>query len=169
MESDAAAGRLRTEWIETLRRQRQTVLDKLAGKSGIIAPFFRVLLTVGALLWFPFIQPILQAVLMSTTPLRSLREGGILLVQLLSTAALLKNAVFLLIWYFLLWALLRWDTRRRVERLIHRWQSDQPDQSLNLTTATLQWMENLQEPIHAARQTVEQLNQNIAKLRDASV
>jgi GTPase Era involved in 16S rRNA processing len=167
MEAQAAADRLRMEWIETIRRQRQTVLTKLSGKSGIIAPFFRILLTVGALLWFPIIQPVLHTILTASTPLRSLHDGAIVLVEMLSTAALLKNAVFLLLWFFLLWALLRWDTRRRVERLLTRWRTaKQPDPSLNLTATTLQWIEGLLDPIQTAHKTTERLNQAVQSLRN---
>jgi hypothetical protein len=167
MDAQAAAGRLRTDWIETIHRQREQVLNRLLGHVGIIAPFFRVILTIGALLWFPIVQPILQIILTTGTPLKSLRDAGILFVELTSTAALLKNAVFLIIWFFLLWSLLRWDTRRRVERLLARWAAGkQPDAELNLTASSLEWIDDLLSPLRSARENAQRLAQRVKSLRE---
>ena len=75
MEAESAQGGLRQELVETLRRQREIVLTKLSGKSGVIAPVFRFLLTIGALLWFPFVQPVLQIVLNSKSVIGTARCG----------------------------------------------------------------------------------------------
>ena len=47
MEAQMAEARLRRELVDTVQRQRQIVLSRLSGKSGIISPLFRVLLTIG--------------------------------------------------------------------------------------------------------------------------
>jgi hypothetical protein len=151
--------------IETIHHQRQAILSKYSGKSAIFAPAMRLVLTLGALLWFPLIQPIVQTLLTASSPLKTLRDAAILLVQLLSTTALLKNAVFLLLWYLLLWSLLRWHTRRRVEKLLWRWRTA-PDASLNLTACALQWMDELLEKIHAAARSAAELAQNVKLVRD---
>ncbi|MGD1276363.1 MAG: GTPase domain-containing protein [Tepidisphaeraceae bacterium] len=165
MDAEAAEGRLRLELIETIHHQRQAILSKYSGKSAIFAPAMRLVLTLGALLWFPLIQPIVQTLLTASSPLKTLRDAAILLVQLLSTTALLKNAVFLLLWYLLLWSLLRWHTRRRVEKLLWRWRTA-PDASLNLTACALQWMDELLEKIHAAARSAAELAQNVKLVRD---
>lgn len=165
MEADAAEGRLRRDLTETIERQRQVLLTRLSGRHGVIAPLFRVLLTVGALLWFPFIQPVLKAILESDLTISGVRDIAFLVVSVLSTASLLSNAVFLILWYLFLWAMLRWDTRRRVDRMLSRWKTaDQPDSSLNLTTCTLQWIDDLLEPIGTQREVAEKLAQRVETL-----
>jgi hypothetical protein len=165
-EAEMAEARLRQEWIETIQRQRQVVLSRLSGKSGIIAPLIRGLLTIGALLWFPFVQPVLQMILTSHSAFSTVRDAGILVVQVISAESLLKNAVFLIIWYLLIWSLLRWGTRRRVDKLLTRWRSaEYADDSLNLTTCTLAWIDELLEPIRTARQTTDDLAQRVEELR----
>jgi hypothetical protein len=166
MEAATAQSRLRQELIEALRLQRETVLAKLSGKSGVIAPLFRFLLTIGALLWFPFIQPVLQILLTGKSVIGTARDVGILAVQVFSAASLLQNAVFLIIWYALIWSLLRWSTRRRVDRLLSRWKSaENADDSLNLTTRTLAWIDGLLEPIHRNRNATEDLVKRVETMR----
>jgi len=166
MEADLAEGRLRRDLTETIERQRQIVLSRLSGRHGLIAPLFRVLLTVGALLWFPLIQPVLKAILESDSAIHGVRNIAILIVSVLSTTSLLSSAVFLILWYLLLWSLLRWDTRRRVDRMLSRWKTaDHPDSSLNLTTCMLEWMDDLLEPIRGQREVAERLAQRVEKVR----
>ncbi len=167
-EAEMAETRLRLEWIETIQQQRQVVLSRLSGKSGIIAPLIRGLLTIGALLWFPFIQPVLQMILASHSAFGTVRDAAILAVQVISAESLLRNAMFLIIWYLLIWSLLRWGTRRRVDKLLMRWRSaEYADESLNLTTRTLAWIDDLLEPIQAARQTTGDLARRVEELRSA--
>jgi hypothetical protein len=166
MEAESAQGGLRQELVETLRRQREIVLTKLSGKSGVIAPVFRFLLTIGALLWFPFVQPVLQIVLNSKSVIGTARDVGILAVQVFSAASLLQNAVFLIIWYLLIWSLLRWSTRRRVDRLLSKWEkADDADDSLNLTTRALGWIDGLLEPIHRKRDAMEGLAKRVETMK----
>jgi hypothetical protein len=165
-EAEIAEARLRQEWIETIQRQRQEVLSRLSGKSGIIAPLIRGLLTIGALLWFPFIQPVLHTIHNSHSAFGTVRDIGILAVEVISAESLLHNAIFLVIWYLLIWSLLRWGTRSRVDRLLIRWRSAAyADDSLNLTTRTLAWIDELLEPIRAARQTTDDLARRVEELR----
>jgi GTPase Era involved in 16S rRNA processing len=166
MDAETAEARLRTELLETVQRQRDVVMSRLAGRAGIIAPFFRVLLTIGALLWFPLVQPVLAAMLPNKGLFKTASDIGLLLVQIMSAEFLLKSLGFLALWYLLLWALIRWDTRRRVDRLLARWKTaKQPDPSLNLSTRTLQWLDDLLEPIRSARQTIEKLVERVSELR----
>ncbi len=161
-----AETRLRRELTETVQRQRELVLSKLSGRAGIIAPFIRILLTIGALLWFPFVQPVLQTILTAHSAIGTVRDVGILVVEVISAESLLRNAIFLIIWYLLIWSILRWSTKHRVERLLTRWKSaDYADDSLNLTTRSLAWIDELLEPIHDARQTTEDLARRVEELR----
>jgi biopolymer transport protein ExbB/TolQ len=83
-----------------------------------------------------------------------------------SAASLLQNAVFLIIWYLLIWSLLRWSTRRRVDRLLSRWKkADNADDSLNLTTRALAWIDGLLSPIHHKREAMERLAERVEAMR----
>ncbi|HEY1921251.1 MAG TPA: hypothetical protein VGG44_00680 [Tepidisphaeraceae bacterium] len=165
-EAETAEARLRQEWIETIQRQREVVLSRLSGKVGIIAPLIRGLLTIGALLWFPFIQPVLHTIITAHSAVGTVRDIGILAVEVISAESLLRNTVFLIVWYLLIWSLLRWGTRRRVDKLLIRWRSAAyADDSLNLTTRTLAWIDELLEPIRATRQTTDDLARRVEELR----
>jgi hypothetical protein len=165
MEAAAMQASLRQELVETVERQRQTVQSRLSGRAGIIAPLVRLLLTVGALIWFPFVQPVLHAFLASNSALGTARDLGILAVEVFSAQSLLLNGVFLLLWYLLIGSLLKWSTRRRVDRLLSRWKSaEYADPSLNLSTTALQWMDDLLKPIRNSRETMERLSQRVAEL-----
>jgi hypothetical protein len=166
MEAQMAEARLRRELVETVQRQRQIALQRLGGRAGFIAPFFRAVLTIGALLWFPLVQPVLHAVLASGSALGTLRDVGILAVEVFSAASLLKNAVFLILWYLLIWSLLRWRVKSRVQKLLMRWRSaEHADDSLNLTTRVLAWIDELLEPITTARETAQDLAARVEQLR----
>ncbi|HEV2295527.1 MAG TPA: GTPase domain-containing protein [Tepidisphaeraceae bacterium] len=165
MAADEVSADLRAALSSALQRQREAALQQLAGGHGVIRPFFRVLLTVGAVLWFPIIQPLLEAMLQSGAA-RTTQELLLLGVQLLGTTYLLKNAMFLLIWFAVLWLLIRWDTQRRVNRLLLRWRgTDANDPSVNLATATLEWIDGLIEPIRTARARADALVQRTEQLR----
>jgi GTPase Era involved in 16S rRNA processing len=167
MDGQAAAGALRAQMIETVHRQRQAVLEKLSGAEGCLSPIVRIGLTIGAILWFPIVQPILQIVLTSGSPIRSLHDGVLLFIDVMSTEVLLKNAVFLLLWHLFLWAVLRWDTRRRVDRLLEQWQSAKhPDPGMNLTTVALSWMDDLLKEIRSVRETTQSLAEKIQSMQD---
>jgi hypothetical protein len=167
MDADLAETRLRADLAQTIAGQRGEVMSRLAGRRGVFAPLARGLLTIGALLWFPFIQPVLVVLLQANQPTQSLRELALLIVGIFSTTSLLKNAAFLILWFLFLWGWLRWDTRRRVDRLLSKWKtSEQSDPSLNLMTQTLQWMDDLLEPVRSAHQRLASLVQRMQSLGD---
>jgi hypothetical protein len=80
-------------------------------------------------------------------------------VQLLSAAYLLKSAGFLAIWFLFLWLVLRWDTHRKVARLLMRWRTlgDGHDATMNTSAAALRWVDELLDPIRTAREREESL------------
>jgi hypothetical protein len=160
MPAELAAGELRRTLAATVERQRAAAVQRLAGRGGVVAPVFRWALTIGALLWFPFVQPILEGML-------SLPDLGLnlwahgrklagLLVGVLSGESLLRNVTFLIIWFTVIWLWLRWGTQRRVARLMSRWKSpDARDEPLNLGVAALQWMSNLLAPLRTVRERTD--------------
>jgi hypothetical protein len=127
----------------------------------------RWLLTVGAVLWFPFIQPILHGVL-AVPGTHSIRSLVILTVEVLGVNYLLSSCGFLILYFIALWLALRWNTQRRVARLLGNWQTTAfSDPSLSLPAQTLQWMEQLLAPLRQARQRMESLASRAEAMRDA--
>jgi hypothetical protein len=152
MPAELAAGELRRTLAATIDRQRSLALERLAGRSGLVAPLLRWLLTIGALLWFPLVQPVLAGMLAVTDRWWDLwshgREVLRLLVGVLSGESLLRNVTFLALWFTVIWLALRWNTQRRVARFLARMRSpDERDLSLNPTAQAVQWMGELLGPV----------------------
>jgi hypothetical protein len=158
MSADTAAATLRSTLTETVDRQREVVRKKLAGSSVLLAPF-RWLLTVGALIWFPFVQPVLETLLaenrMNWSIIHETHELVVLAVRIFSVTELLQNLTFLSMYFFVLWVILRWDTQRRINRFVAKWKSDSSD--LSLTLQTMHWLDELLSPIKNAKERYNQL------------
>jgi hypothetical protein len=154
---------LQSRLAETIERQLATALDQIGHPSILFAPI-RWLLTIGALIWFPIAQPILQAMLAPTWTGLS-RDFALLAVQLLSAAYLLKSAGILIIYFLALWAVLRWDTRRRVMRFLKTCASLDGDPALSLPLQTMEWLDNLLAPIQHHVDTVSDLAQRLSYIR----
>ena len=155
--ADTAASDLRQRLSATIDHQRDAVMERVAGKSGAMTAPVRWLLTIGAILWFPFVQPLLEAFLAGGAG-KTTRELLYLGVQMLGVTYLLKNVTFLIIWFVVLWMILRWGTHRRASRLLRRWQSNQNlDDPLSLSGQVIQWMDDLLEPIRRQRERVASL------------
>jgi GTPase Era involved in 16S rRNA processing len=155
---------LRGDLVSVLDRQRKEATARIA-RGGIIAPLIRWLLTIGAVLWFPIIQPVLELFLNDKLA-QTLRGGLLLAVQLLGAAYLLKSAAFLAIWFLFLWLVLRWDTQRRVTKLLRRWQAIDGDAApLSAPAAVLTWVDELLDPIRLAVEREESLVRRADELR----
>ena len=89
-----------------------------------------------------------------------------LVVEVLGVNYLLRSAAFLILFYAALWLALRWNTQRRVTKLVAGWKSsDLPDESINLSSQSLHWLDELSAPIRNARQRMESLAQRVTDLR----
>src|SRR5207249_1212563 len=99
--AESSAAELSQALAATLERQRAAAIEKLAKRGALGAPL-RWLLTIGAALWFPIVQPIAEA-LLQAGPMHSLREIALLVVKVLSGTYLLQSAAFLVIWFVFLW------------------------------------------------------------------
>jgi GTPase Era involved in 16S rRNA processing len=163
--SNTAAGELRRRIDATHDRQRDAIMQRIGGRYGVIAPLFRWLLTYGAILWFPFVQPILEAWLrggLATTA----RELLLLGVQMMSVTYLLSNVTFLLIWFAALWLILRFGTQRRASRSLERWTRNMDVRDLlSLPGQVLQWMDDLLAPIRAQRERIESITRRADEAR----
>ena len=154
MPADAATAELRQALVAGLEGQRAAAVRKLA-RRRFLMPIIRWLLTIGALVWFPIAQPVLERFLNGSL-VTAAPKLALLAVELLSAAYLLKSAAFLAIWFFALWLILRWDTQRRVTKLLARWRrADGQDASINLAAIVLGWCDGLLDPIHHARERDE--------------
>jgi hypothetical protein len=156
MPADAAAVRLRTILTDTIEQQRQQVRQKLAGGAGVIFAPLRWLLTIGALIWFPFVQPVLDTLLaqsqLNWSVIHETHEMVVLVVRVFSVSELLQNLEFLAMYFFVLWVILRWHTQRRINRFVMKWKNESSD--LSLTVQTVRWLDELLAPVHSAKEQV---------------
>jgi hypothetical protein len=170
MPAELAAGMLHRTLADAVQRQRVTARQRLAvGRGAFLAPL-RWIVTIGALLWFPFIQPILATALGDPTMQSwAWRRIAALLIDVLGVNYLLRSATFLILYYATLWLALRWNTQHRVGRLLARWRAtDFPDPSVNLATQSLAWMDELIGPIRTARERIQSLANRIQSLRETT-
>lgn len=166
MPAELAVGELRRTLAASVERQREVALERLSGRNGIVAPLFRWLLTVGALLWFPFIQPVLQGMLSVKDRWWDIWTHGQdlarLLIGVLSGESLLKNVTFLILWFVVIWLSLRWSTQRRVGRFLARMRAPaERDASLNLSRQAIQWMDDLLGPVRTRAEHMADVAQRV--------
>lgn len=161
-----AAANLSRHLADAVERQRAVARERLAGRHGIIAPLARWILTIGALLWFPIVQPVLQDWLNVRFAWYEWQPIARAIVRVLGADYLLKSAGFLAIYYIVLWLALRWNTQRRVAKMLARWKlADDPNPDLNLAAQSLEWVESLTDPIRAAHERAADLANRADKLR----
>jgi hypothetical protein len=157
MHADNAAAELRRRFAEAIDRQRAAVLQRASSRFSALLDPLRWLLTLGAALWFPFIQPVAAIVLQQDAWGMS-RQTLRVIVEMLSVAHLLQCALFLLIWFAVLWMGLRYLSGKRIARLLEQWKTAGPEDELSLAGQTTQWIEEMLEPIRRKRQRVESLS-----------
>ncbi|WP_428939269.1 GTPase domain-containing protein [Fontivita pretiosa] len=162
--AEHAAGELRRRFGSVLQRQRSELARQASSPWGLLLAPWRWLLTIGAVLWFPIVQPILSVMLQQDSWQFSKRTLRVI-VDVLSVGHLLQCVTFLMLWFAILWVLLRWQAQRRIGRRIERYNAAQADEQLSLTGQTLQWLDELLEPIHQRRERFSALAQRLADLR----
>jgi hypothetical protein len=88
---------------------------------------------------------------------------------MLGAAYLLKTVTFLLIWFVLLWLLVRWNTQRRTGRLLKRLHGDSltAEAAPDPARVTVQWLDDLLQPIRTARGRVDGLIDRTERLRSS--
>ncbi len=163
MPADESVTELRRQLTQTLDTRRHAAVDLAGRASPWLAPL-RWLLTIGALLWFPLAQPILEAFLQTDHTV--LREFPLTIVRLLSVQHLLESLTFLVAWFLILYLLLRRTVHRRVARLFEHW--EKIDDEMNLSKCTSNWFSNLTAGITAQRKQLEDLIDRAKILRNGS-
>jgi len=137
---------LRTRLSRAIDLDRADISRRLQRSSLLLAPV-RWLLTIGAILWFPLVQPACELLLTASGEIRS-ASLALLVVQTLSVSALLKNLVFLLIWFVVIDLTICWSAHRRVTRLLAR--SAESDAAQGLSRVVLEWVDDLIQPASQA-------------------
>ena len=84
--ADESAATLRRLLVGALERQRAAAMERIA-RRGIFMPLVRWLLTIGAILWFPIVQPVLELFL-SGSLVQTTKGFVLLAVQLLLSSAI---------------------------------------------------------------------------------
>ncbi len=160
-ESEAAAASLRRRLNTALRAQRETIAARLK-PTPWLAPL-RWLLTVGVILWFVIVQPIVQVVVpkdqWSWTEI--LQEA----VALLSAQSLLASLGIVVGYLVLLWGFLRMRAYRRVARWRRRLGRESSHAESSPAAQTMLWTSELLAPLQARHDELARLATDAAKLR----
>ena len=94
------------------------------------------------------------------------RELAYLAVQILGVTYLLKNVTFLLIWFGVLWLMLRFGTHRRVNRILDRFKSSLgAADGLSLAAAVMAWLDDLLIPIASHRERIDSIVRRCDEIR----
>lgn len=167
--ADHWADVLSRQLVDRLSRQSRQVAAQLSGRSANSLMYsFRVLLTVGALVWFPIIQPLVQTLLEGTMQL-SVAQLGLGIVKILSVGALLSNVSFLLLWFFILWVLVRYSAQRKIERALERGGRLVADADSHSSADALEvWHRKLLEPITGRIERFQRLIEQLERFRQAA-
>lgn len=138
--ADRAVASLQRRVDEAIDLKRDALLNRLA-KPSAVARTIAPVLTIGAAIWFPVAQPILEIVLQGS--ITEITQASVLqVVKILSASYLIQSVGFLAIYFVALWMWLRWSAARRVDRGLRRaTESDHP------ASVVLAWNEQLLEPI----------------------
>ena len=143
----AAADALERRLDAAVTTHRDAVL-KSAGRPPWWVRLAAPVVTLGALVWFPVAQPILELVLSNKVTQFS-QASLLLIVQLLGATYLIQSVGMLAIYFVALWMLLRWSATKRVESALRR-----TTDARHPASAVLDWSTALLAPL---RQHVEKL------------
>ncbi len=144
--AEAAATDLRRRLTRSLDRQRDHIADKLRPTIWL-API-RWLLTVGVVLWFAILQPLL-AVAVPEGDAWSWTEALQDAVLLLNATTILSSLGFALVWLLLVWIAVRLRAYRLVAK--HRTKllrGDAADVEASPAAQVIAWMDDLLGPLH---------------------
>jgi hypothetical protein len=158
-ESELAIEDLTTRLADAMEKRKAYAVDTAGnGHGGATAPV-RWLLTLGAAIWFPIVQPVLEIVLNPYSTITGLtRETIWHVVRLLGSTYLLQSVGFLVVYFVLLWATLRYLTGRRCERLLRSADSTLAgDAATSIEREADLWADGLFEPLAAQTKQLERL------------
>jgi len=128
------------------------------GRPGALSRFIAVIVTIGAALWFPIVQPILNIVLQNDITSIS-KQSVLLIVQLLGATYLVQSVGFLVIYFLSLWMWLRWRAYRLVDRALLR-----STDAAHPAAVVMAWTDSLVAPLRQETEKLRSLSDRIAKL-----
>ncbi len=120
-------------------------------------------------MWFPLIQPVAEVFLTllpgggieaDLTDIAGWRDLALTAVSVLSAQHLLDSALFLLIWFVVLWAYLRWAATQKAKHQLGTGHD-------GLVTAAANWCDDLLAPLEQRAAALGQLAQRAEKMRKA--
>lgn len=158
-ESELAVEELTTRLADAMERRKSYAVDTAGkGHGGATWPL-RWGLTLGAAIWFPIVQPVLEIVLNPNSTITGLtRETIWHVVRLLGSTYLLQSIGFLAVYFVLLWATLRYLTGRRCEKLLRSVDSSlASDVETSIEREADAWVDVLIEPLSAQTKHLERL------------
>ena len=169
-ESESHVAVLTARLADAMDARRQRGVAAIGRGHGVALAPIRWLLTLGAALWFPFVQPVLAIVLDPGWTLPRLTQAAIWqIVKLLGSAYLLESVTFLTVYFFGLWATLRFLTLRRVESLAARAAAD--DESIGTAERPAAiaeaWSDELLAPLAARSAELARLVERLEQARAA--
>ena len=156
---------LRNAFLAVLENRENESERRLLRRSTWRGWGWRFFLTFGAVIWFPVGQPLLLAYLSE----EGLRSIPLTLVSLFGVSHLLQSAALLAVYFILLWSILRWNARRKVEQLFARWSDPEnisPETSLY--AAAEAWLADQLAPIRDYFDRLKRLHGEYEGLREES-
>lgn len=158
-ESELAVEDLTTRLADAMESRKAYAVAKAGAGHGKSTAPVRWLLTLGAAVWFPIVQPVLEIVLNPHSTITGLtRETIWHVVRLLGSTYLLQSVGFLAVYFVLLWATLRYLTGRRCEKLLRSVDSTLTGEAANSIEREAEtWVDGLVEPLAAQTKHLERL------------
>ena len=155
--AEFAASRLENS-IDTAITVHRDALVRTAGKPNLFTRLLAPVVTIGAALWFPIVQPILEIVLANNITSFT-RQTVLLVVQLFGATYLLHSVGMLVIYFVALWMTLRWMAYRKIDRALRR----DIGQS-HPAGAVMLWSEQLVGPLAKHVERLQSLSNRITDL-----
>ena len=153
--ADRAAGALDAQLEAAIDQHRRTLLEN-AGRPAWPVRLLAPLVTLGAALWFPVVQPVLELVLADKITEFS-RQSFLLAVRLLGAEYLIRSVGMLAVYFVALWMALRWFAYRKVDRALR-----QSTDATHPASAVMAWGGRLLEPLRAHVRKLKTLSDRIA-------
>jgi len=163
-DAEAAAADLRRRLHQALDRQRE-VLSRRLRPSRWLAPL-RWLLTVGIVLWFAILQPLLVVALPEADTVgwgEALVEAAIDAAVLINAQALLASLGFAVAWLVVLWAAVRVRAYRLVAARRRR-MLEADDDEASPAGAVVAWTRDLVSPINRRHDALAELSRRAGEL-----
>jgi hypothetical protein len=161
--SEQVSADLATRLSDALDARQQRITEQAGKGHGTVTAPVRWLMTWGAIVWFPIVQPILEIVLNPDYTWAGMSGHAIWqLVRLLGTTYLLTSVSFLAIYFVLLWAILRFTTGRSTQRLMDKIDANE---STDLAGQASAWVDDLLSPLEARTADLSALVERIAAVR----